>query len=185
LKINNHPNIVMSNQKLKQQRFVKTIDFFKKVEPTCHTILDLGVQNELSSEFSKLGYKVENTKGEDLDLEYEAIKNYPKVDVVTAFEILEHLVSPFTLLQNLPSNNLVATVPLNLWFGKTYRNLNDKYDWHYHEFEDWQFDMLLNKAGWEITHREKWTGPTHQIGFRPLLRYCYPRFYAVHAIRKS
>jgi hypothetical protein len=175
----------MSNKKLKQQRFHKTIDFFKRVEPNCQTILDLGVQNELSNEFKKLGYQVENTRGEDLDLDYETIKNYPQVDVVTAFEILEHLVSPFTLLQSLPSNRLVATVPLNLWFGKTYRNLNDKYDWHYHEFVDWQFDMLLNKAGWEITHCEKWIGPTHQIGVRPLLRYFYPRFYAVHAVRKT
>lgn len=177
--------IFMKTEKLKQIRFQKTINFFKKVEPNCKQILDLGVKNELADKFALLGYNVQNTQGEDLDLEPELLKNYKDAEVITAFEILEHLVSPFVLLKNLPADRLVATVPLRLWFSKPYRNLNDKFDWHYHEFESWQFDMLLNKAGWDITYSEKWTGPTHQIGIRPILRYFYPRFYAVHAIRRT
>lgn len=175
----------MNTSKLKRKRFQKTISFFKKVEPNCSSILDLGIDNELSKEFKALGYNVQNTQGEDLDLTPELLIKYAGAEVVTAFEILEHLVSPYMLLKNLPANRLVATVPLRLWFAKSYRNLNDKYDWHYHEFEPWQFEMLLNKAGWEITHSEKWKAPTYQIGFRPILRFFYPRFYAVHAVRKE
>ncbi|MDX9769077.1 MAG: hypothetical protein RBT19_01855, partial [Tenuifilaceae bacterium] len=130
-------------------------------------------------------YNVQNTQGEDLDLEPEKLKRYTGAEVVTAFEILEHLVSPFVLLKILPANRLVATVPLSLWFTNPYRNINDRYDWHYHEFVDWQFDMLLSRAGWDITYREKWTAPTYQLGIRPILRFFYPRFYAVHAVRKG
>ncbi|HCY00176.1 MAG TPA: methyltransferase [Bacteroidales bacterium] len=174
----------MKAEKLELRRFQKTIDFLKKVEPDCKHILDLGVKNPLSEKLASLGYNVQNTMGEDLDLKPESITKYKNAEVITAFEILEHLVSPFVLLRNLPANRLVATVPLKLWFVKSYRNLNDKFDWHYHEFEPWQFDMLLEKAGWEIVYSEKWTASTYQLGIRPILRLFYPRFYAVHAIRK-
>ena len=42
----------------------------------------------------------------------------------------------------------MVCVPLNLWFASAYRNKTDLWDRHYHEFEDWQFDWLLEKAGW-------------------------------------
>jgi hypothetical protein len=173
----------MNIQRIREDRFKKTINFLKKVEPNCKSILDLGVKNTLSQRLESTGYQVQNTQGEDLDLNPECLLNYPKVDLVTAFEILEHLVSPYPILKNLPSNKLVATVPMSLWFAKPYRNKNDKFDMHYHEFVDWQFEMLLNKAGWKITYIEKWKAPTYQIGIRPLLRFMYPRFLAVHAIR--
>ena len=174
----------MRVEKLRQKRFKRTTDFLKKVEPRCKNILDLGTKNQLSEHLISHGYNVQNTMGEDLDLNPELLVKYENAEVITAFEILEHLVSPFTLLKKLPANSLVATVPLSLWFSKPYRNINNKFDWHYHEFEPWQFDMLLEKAGWKVVYREKWTGPTYQIGIRPILRYFYPRFYAVHAIRK-
>jgi len=173
----------MSNENLIEKRFNRTLKFLAKVEPTGKRVLDLGTRNTLSAQMESVGYIVENTKGEDLDLAPEALKSYAEVDFVTAFEILEHLVSPFPLLRALPAKRLVATVPLRLWFAKAYRHKTNKFDMHYHEFEDWQFDMLLEKAGWKIVHREKWTSPTYEIGFRPLLRFFYPRFYAVHAIR--
>ena len=45
--------------------------------------------------------------------------------------------------------------------------------------------MLLEKAGWQIKYREKWTHPTQKLGFRPLLRYFVPRYYAVYAEKKE
>jgi hypothetical protein len=173
----------MNAGRIKLERFQKTINFLRRVEPDCKNILDLGVKNRLSEELSLQGYSIQNTQGEDLDLEPQVLQGYTGVDVVTAFEILEHLVSPFVVLKNLPAKRLVATIPIQLWFSKPYRNLNDKFDWHYHEFEPWQFDMLLEKAGWHITYSEKWTAPTYQLGIRPILRFFYPRFYAIHAIR--
>ena len=67
--------------------------------------------------------------------------------------------------------------------SSAYRSKTDMRDRHYHEFEDWQFDWLLEKAGWKIKAREKWTNPTKKIGVRPILRWFTPRYYIVYAER--
>ena len=107
-----------------------------------------------------------------------------KPDVVTAFEILEHLVAPYNVLSSINSERLVATIPLNLWFSKAYRSKHDPWDRHYHEFEDWQFNWLLEKSGWEIIDSQKWISRVKINGIRPLLRNFTPRYYAVYAERK-
>ena len=33
---------------------------------------------------------------------------------------------------------------------KAYKSKTDPLDRHYHEFEPWQFDWLLEKSGWKI-----------------------------------
>jgi len=53
----------------------------------------------------------------------------------------------------------------------------------YHEFEDWQFDWLLEHSGWKIVRTEKWTSYGAYNGIRPLLRRFTPRYYAVEAAR--
>ena len=164
------------------KRFKHTIQFLKKHVPNDLTILDLGVENPFSEIMESEGFQVENTKGEDLDFDVSTIIN-SKADVVTAFEIFEHLLSPFTVLQAIKANKLVASVPLKLWFSSAYRSKTDMRDRHYHEFEDWQFDWLIEKAGWKIIARQKWTNPTKKIGIRPLLRWFTPRYYIVYAER--
>ncbi len=176
-------DINMYKEYYPKKRFSKTISFLNSVVSPPAKILDLGVVNPLSELMQKQGYLVTNTKGEDLDLDFKAVTSLD-YDVVTAFEIFEHLVSPFPLLKAIKANKLVATVPLNLWFSPAYKNPNDERDCHYHEFEDWQFDWLLDKAGWEVKKREKWTNPVSKIGIRPLLRHFTPRYYAVYAERK-
>ncbi|WP_456378792.1 methyltransferase [Lutibacter sp.] len=166
--------------KLPSKRYNHTLNFLKKMVPAPATILDLGVRNPFSEIMEQHGYKVYNTTGEDLDLVPEIVKKY-NIDVVTAFEIFEHLLSPFNVLKAIECKKLIATVPLNLWFAKAYKSSTDMRDRHYHEFEDWQFDWLLEKAGWEIKQKEKWTSPIHKIGFRPILRKFTPRYYAVYA----
>ena len=131
----------------------------------------------------KEGYSVDNTKGEDLDLEFTCVQN-SSATVVTAFEIFEHLVAPYNVLCEIKADRLVASVPMRLWFASAYRSKTDPWDRHYHEFEDWQFDWLLEKAGWEIKDSMKWTNPTKKIGFRPLLRWFTNRYYIVYAERK-
>ncbi len=152
--------------------------------PSPATVLDLGVRNPFSVIMEENGYTVINTLGEDLDLLPEIVKKYT-VDAVTAFEIFEHLLAPFNVLRKIESTKLIATVPLNLWFAKAYRSKTDPWDRHYHEFEDWQFDWLLEKASWEIKESEKWTSPTNNIGFGPILRTFTPRYYAVYAEKKK
>ncbi|MDD7886390.1 methyltransferase [Flavivirga sp. 57AJ16] len=164
------------------KRFELTIQFLQKHISNSETILDLGVVNPFTKIMQENGYSVKNTLGEDIDLDTSTIEN-SKTDVVTAFEIFEHLLSPFTVLQSIKANKLVASVPLKLWFSSAYRSKTDMLDRHYHEFEDWQFDWLLEKAGWKIIDSKKWTNPVKKIGIRPILRWFTPRYYIIYAER--
>ncbi|MDW5287801.1 methyltransferase [Formosa sp. PL04] len=166
------------------KRYKNTIEFLEKHVQKESKLLDLGVVNPFTKVMEAHGFKVKNTSGEDLDIDTSALKN-ATADVVTAFEILEHLLSPFTVLKDIKSDKLVASVPLKLWFAQAYRSKTDMRDRHYHEFEDWQFDWLLEKAGWEIKARHKWTNPANKIGIRPILRRFTPRYYIVYAERIS
>lgn len=172
----------MYEKSFPNKRFKLTLQFLEKHVSHSETILDLGVVNPFSHIMQKRGFKVENTKGEDLDINTSNITN-SDAEVVTAFEIFEHLLSPFTVLQSIKANKLVASIPLKLWFSSTYRSKTDMLDRHFHEFEDWQFDWLLEKTGWKIIDRQKWTNPTKKLGIRPLLRWFTPRYYIVYAER--
>ncbi|OUR91359.1 methyltransferase [Flavobacteriales bacterium 34_180_T64] len=164
------------------KRFKHTIEFLKTHISNKEPILDLGVENPFTKIMIQEGYVVSNTLGEDLDVDTTIITS-SNADVVTAFEIFEHLLSPFTVLQNIKAQKIVASVPLKLWFASAYRSKTDMRDRHYHEFEDWQFDWLLEKAGWKIKARQKWTNPTKKIGIRPIFRWFTPRYYIVYAER--
>lgn len=170
----------MYEGKFPTKRYKHTLRFLNEVISKEEKILDLGVANPFSEILTKEGFNVTNTHGQDLDLETEAVKTND-FDVVTAFEIFEHLVSPFNVLKDIKANKLVASVPLKLWFAPAYRSKTDKWDRHYHEFEDWQFDWLLEKAGWRIVKSEKFTNPVKKIGVRPILRRFTPRYYLVYA----
>lgn len=167
-----------------KKRYNITLDFLLEVITKDAKILDLGVSNPFSEILINEGYDVKNTTGEDLDVNTVAVKS-TDYDVVTAFEIFEHLVSPFNVLQDIKANKLVASVPLKLWFAAAYQNKEDKRDRHFHEFEDWQFDWLLEKSGWIIKKRLKFTNPVKKIGFRPILRRFTPRYYLIYAERAS
>ncbi len=165
------------------KRFNITSDFLKKHIKTSETIFDLGVPNPFSKIMLENNYTVINTKGEDLDTNQNALldENY---DVFTAFEIFEHLLNPYTVLQNVKCNKVLISIPLRLWFSSAYRSKVDMWDRHYHEFEDWQLDWLLEKTGFKIIDRVKFTHPVKKIGFRPLLRWFTPRYYLVYAVRQ-
>ncbi|TRO65725.1 class I SAM-dependent methyltransferase [Christiangramia sabulilitoris] len=166
-----------------EKRYQKTLEFLKDVAPPPARILDLGVENPFSRIMKEHGYEVTNTSGEDLDEDFSAVRN-KSYDLVTAFEIFEHLLAPYNILKEIQADKIVASVPLKLWFASAYRSKTDKWDRHYHEFEDWQFDWLFEKTGWEIKKSLKWTNPVNKIGIRPILRKFTPRYYAVYAERK-
>ena len=170
-----------SNPALKL-RYQRTLNFLKQgLEPPAR-ILDLGEDNPFATIMRKEGFEVSNTQS-DLDDTPEEVAAQ-EVDVVTAFEILEHLLNPLGVLQAIEAKHLFVTVPLDLWFTKAYNNPRDPRDRHFHEFEPWQFDWLLEKAGWTIVRSEQWNSPVRRIGIRPLLRLFTPRYYAVEAVRK-
>ncbi|HBU77595.1 MAG TPA: methyltransferase [Muricauda sp.] len=170
---NNFPN----------KRYKHTLAFLQKHIDTSETILDLGVENPFSEIMKSNGYSITNTAGEDLDVDFESIVK-SNADVVTAFEIFEHLIAPFNVLKEIKADKLVASIPMRLWFAPAYRSKTDPWDRHYHEFEDWQFDWLLEKAGWTIKDSSKWTNPSKKIGLRPILRYFTNRYYIVYAERE-
>jgi hypothetical protein len=162
------------------KRFRYTLDFLKKHISTSETVLDLGVPNPFSKIMTENGFNVLNTIGEDIDVDQTALK-VEEYEVVTAFEIFEHLLNPYTVLKEIKSKKILISIPLRLWFSPAYRSKFDMWDRHYHEFEDWQLDWLLEKTGWKIIDREKFTHPVKKIGFRPLLRLFTPRYYMVYA----
>ena len=162
------------------KRFNITLQFLKKHIATSETILDLGVPNPFSKIMEANGYTVKNTTGEDLDNDQSNLRN-TDYTVVTAFEIFEHLLNPYTILQKVKADKILISIPLRLWFSPAYRSKTDMWDRHYHEFEDWQLDWLLEKNGWKIMAREKFTHPVKKVGIRPLLRFFTPRYYMVYA----
>jgi len=165
-------------------RYKKTLSFLSKHCSPPKRILDLGTPNPLSDYISSHGYRVFNTQGENLDVVYDSVLN-KNIELVTAFEIFEHMLAPFNILRQIKANKLIASVPLSLWFAKAYWNKNDDWDKHYHEFEQQQFDFLLEKTGWKIVDSEKWI-PEEKLkfGLRPLIRRVTPRYYIVYCERK-
>jgi hypothetical protein len=164
------------------KRFNLTLDFLKKHIKTNEIIFDLGVPNPFSKIMVANGYQVINTKGEDIDMDQSTLRN-ENYEIFTAFEIFEHLLNPFTVLQNVKADKILISIPLRLWFSSAYRSKTDMWDRHYHEFEDWQLDWLLEKIGFKIIDSIKFTHPVKKIGFRPLLRWFTPRYYLVYAER--
>ena len=162
------------------KRFDITLEFLKKHISRSETILDLGVSNPFSEIMIRNGFQVTNTTGEDLDQNQESLKN-SNAGVVAAFEIFEHLLNPYTILEAIKANKLLISIPMRLWFSPAYRSKTDMWDRHYHEFEDWQLDWLLEKTGWKIIDRKRWTNPVKKFGIRPLLRLFTDRYYIVYA----
>ena len=91
-----------------KKRFEKTLDFLNKHLDKTANILDLGVENPLSKLMIEEGYKVQNTIGEDLDENFDSLQN-KDYDVLTAFEILEHLLNPYSVLKNCKANKTQTT----------------------------------------------------------------------------
>jgi len=172
------------NQHL-DKRHTRTINFVEKHVSKNEKILDLGTPNLLSKRLNEVGFQVSNTKGENLDIDFDLYTN-TDADVITAFEIFEHMFAPFNILNNLKTNKLIASIPMKLWFTDAYWNEKDDWDKHYHEFEKKQFDFLLEKTGWRIIDSEIWkSGDWKKIGVRPLLRHITPRYYMVYCERNS
>jgi hypothetical protein len=180
--IESHPHDFSINR-WEKRRFRLTINFLMRFVSTKETILDLGAINGLGEYMKSLGFNVINTEDADLNFRQFFLKGI-KSDVVTSFEVFEHLLNPFDVLRYLPCNKLVASVPLRLWFASAFWNKTNPLGKHYHEFEIKQFNYLLEKAGWLIIASETHTSPSFKLGFRTILRWITPRYYFVYAVRK-
>ena len=106
----------MYNKYFPVKRYRETLAFVKEHISDGSSILDLGVENPFTAILKKQGYQVTNTVGEDLDIDTSEVINNT-ADVTTALQILEHMVSPMQVLQDVPSKKLIASVPLRLWLS--------------------------------------------------------------------
>ncbi len=129
-------------------------------------ILDLGPDNSLRTELKKIGFAIEGTGTQNLDSNWIT----PPSDVVTAFEIIEHLRNPYVVLKSIQAKKLILSVPLNVWFSKPYWNDSDPFSTHFHEFYPKQIKSLLDVTGWNVIHEEKWKWKKSPLKPRPLLR---------------
>ena len=102
------------------KRYRMTEAFMAKHLPSPCSLLDLGVDNPLSQRLRALGYQVQNTSGQDLDLNPKEA-HQTGFDAVTGFEILEHLINPMGVLQGIQADKLMVGIPLRLWFSSAYR----------------------------------------------------------------
>src|SRR3989337_2150777 len=133
------------------------------------------LQNYLSHKMKRRGFEVVNTNY-DLDLEPEKLEK-EFYNVVTAFEILEHLIEPAQVLKRL-SGKLLASVPLTVWFSSPHWT-TAPYEQHYQEFHPQQFDKLLRYCGWVIVEKKK-VRIVKRFGIRQILSLIFPRYYFVY-----
>ena len=126
------PNSVMYENNMPDRRYRKTLSLMKTHLPAPARIMDLGWTIHSSEIMRKEGYTVDNTGGEDLDEEVSLAKA-TGYDAVTAFEILEHLLSPYTLLKSIEAPKSSSQYPECVVSGP-HRNPKDPRDNHYHEF---------------------------------------------------
>lgn len=176
---------IYKDNRFHEERVAWTVDFVRANLNPGAKILDLGPKNILSQALKNEGYIVENANSQDLDVDYDCVKK-EGFDAFTSFEVFEHLVSPLPLLKAVQAPLLITSVPLSLWFARAYRgNLEeDPFDEHYHEFEPWQFELLLRKSRWSVIRKELHASfDKRSFGIRPILRRFYPRYLIVAATR--
>ena len=58
------------------------------------------------------GYDVENTTGENLDIDFKIVSD-SEADIVTEFYIFEHMLAPFNLLNSVKNKSLSPLFLLN------------------------------------------------------------------------
>jgi len=107
----------MYNDNYPYKRFNITLRFLQNHIEKDKLILDLGVENPLSSLIRDNGYRVENTSGEDLDIDRSKIIN-SNAEVVTAFEVFEHLLDPYNVLKDIKAKKTSCKCPIKIMVRK-------------------------------------------------------------------
>ncbi|MBA7629481.1 hypothetical protein ES703_36980 [subsurface metagenome] len=125
------------------RRWEKTLELLPKLD-RAGRVLDLGDRTRLTELLEKKWKcQITNSNG-DLDI----IEFYGEYDVVTSFEVIEHLFNPlYNLLQVRkvlkPGGRLFLTTPL----GKPYFLWSPQ---HFHEMHWERLASLLERAGYQI-----------------------------------
>jgi hypothetical protein len=100
--------------------------------------------------------------------------------VVTAFEIFEHLLNPYTILSEINQQDFHINTNAFVVFT-SYRSKTDMWDITMNlKIGNW---IGFGKIGLENYRSSKWTNPVNKIGIRPILRRFTNRYYIVYAER--
>jgi len=154
-------------------RWGKTVKELKGRIKRDRIALDVGpngkFQNILANAFH---IEVMNTNNLDLDIGIWQVSKF--WDYIFMFDILEHLMDPFTVLRQArvslkDGGKLFITVPRR-----------PKFLWnrgHFNEFDEWRFRVFVERAGFKIVYQTSWRMKKSRFGVRPILRYFLERTY--------
>ena len=167
------------------RRHRKTLKLVERFIPKHSQIYDLGKENPMSKIMNNDGYFVSNNTNEvDFNkCQKEIIKLSKAHKYTTSFEVFEHILNLYAVLNAIKSDYMLCTVPLKVFFSNAYWG-KDKHDQHYHEFEQRQFLWILEETGWEVIEKGTWTF-TDKIGLRPIFRLFFPSYIYVYLKRKQ
>lgn len=158
-----------SNKPPHIHKHIMFIRFLKKHIGGLGYTLDIGERNTLTERL-EAAFKISiDSTYKDLDEEF--ICPGVNYDTVIFSHVIEHLFNPLFCLENIkkvmkPDGILVIACPIKPHFitwGKG----------HFHEMDDYRFEKLLDRAGFEIIAWEKFHNLRSWrsfIGFRPILR---------------
>lgn len=151
-------------------RWERTLHFVGSIRATSG--LDIGDRTPLTKKLeAKFSCKFESTKG---DLDEVVLKG--KYQVITCFEVVEHLFNPLHLL--LQCKNVLSEEGILYLSMPTYKPAFLWSQDHFHEMTEGSFSSLLERSGFEIKRKEvfkvhPWS--FYFTGFRPLLRGLFDR----------
>ncbi len=134
-------------------------------------VLDLGPDNLMRRKLvHHFGNQFNGTGTLDLNRNYSEIECVSE-DLITSFEVFEHLFNLFPVLKRLRKFNrpMICSVPLRFPLSKQYWT-EEYHDRHYNEFESNQIRWILSESGFKIVKEEYWFLDWNVQGVRPFLR---------------
>ena len=152
-------------------RWRKTLEFLNE-EKTINSALDIGERTPFTEKLeSFFDCPFSNTK---IDLDIENLKG--QYDIITAFEIIEHLFNPLHFLMEIRSVlKDGGTLYLSTPKGKPYFLWSDD---HFHEIGFVRLQSLIDRAGLRIIcMKEIRIQPItfYFTGIRPMLRFIFEK----------
>jgi len=162
-------------------RWEKTLKFLHSFS-NGYTGLDIGDRTNLTGKLEDyFGFAFENT---DVDLDEHLLKG--AFDIITSFEVVEHLFNPLFHLKQVhqslkPSGRLYLSIPL-------FKPRILQSPQHFHEMSQHSIYALLQRAGFEIVRENRFRFRPfwyYFTGFRPLLRWFYEKIVIFELAKQS
>lgn len=160
-------------------RIGKTLPLIKKsinylnLESESLNVLDMGSTNYMREHLEKnTALNFIGTKDIDLNkISQGDLEEFKHVDLITSFEVFEHLYNLYPLLVELRRLNkpIIFSVPHRFALTKLHWGPN-YYTRHYNEFEERQFRWIAKEANYEVVNLEKWKMDLNVSGIRTFLR---------------